>query len=183
MQNAVNDVLVKCPKLRKHLKMLGIMFSRENTPVKLNFDIPADVYWDGLKEIQVLLDSVMPMDLCSVVEKLCKDRYMDCSFAVDVFEDGSINPVGGMELSVHEYTVERQNVLIYSPEVSRLWDKLCKYQVVDERYLRLRNITKAKRINFEDAQILYISYLSHIKIRWGKDGLLPVKAYLGADFK
>ena len=181
-QEYVKSFLTMHPLFLRNILYLGLMYSRMDMPLKVISQLIPYDFDLKIRDMEQIVGKALPADLKDVIKRLYRANYIGCNAAIEIMPDGVLGNIAGLEIVFTEATVERLREIIMEPAVGELWEALLRYGVLDERYKRLSKVTLLKKTIINGEKTVFLSYLSHIKLSWDKDGLLPVKAYIGADF-
>ena len=158
---------------------IGFMNSRKETPLRLVLHSlnrrPIE-----LLDIAARLGKVQAVEQMKEFAGLLAQTGL-CSFFldVDVMPDGSLGDTVGLEVLLPKPMPEQQKELLRLPEFKKFFALLQAQGAADARLDLLTDCLFSREApdKFQEPYVL-LSKLSHIKLSWQQEKLLPAKAYL-----
>lgn len=172
----VSQLLAKC-KGNLGLWLVGFMKSREATPVRLSLMEKADgKLLEGLK---ALFGARLPKDFAEKLQALEDLGIFRFMVDVDVLPDGSLGDTIGLEFTTLKMMPAEQVMLMKEEPYQKMVALLKEWGVADERLDCLPScIWSGPAPDKFQAPYNMYSRLSHFKLRWRGEKMLPCKVYL-----
>lgn len=127
---------------------------------------------EQFKELQV--DSAILKDLRTISQL----DIFDCSLNVDLFPDGNLGPIYGLDLELRGKTVAEQERILGSDQFCRFYELLSKSNVMDNRFNCINKSIFAVPLPHESGQQEYLtSIIAGFKLRYKQGKRLPAKIF------
>lgn len=184
---------------------LGFIYSRLNGPLRLTFSIPLEVlllpsrydsfaYFVQELEIatqsetirkafeknpeqlrQLLYSNPLMQDLVA----LSNFDYLDCFLDIDIYPDGRVGDMFGIEIVPCIQSATGQRELLVSQDFADFIFFLQRIGVIDERIVCLADcILSAELAVAQESQGTLLSMISHFKLRYKQGKRLPTMVYI-----
>lgn len=174
----VSKTLAKCGDYLG-LWLLGFMKSREATPVRLSLIERSDEGDGLLKGLKALFGDKLPKDFEEKLQALQNLGIFRFMVDVDVMPDGSLGDTIGLEFTTIKMMPSEQTMLMQEEPYQKMVAMLKEWGVADERVDCLSNCIWSGLApdKFQAPYNMY-SRLSHFKLRWKGEKIVPCKVYL-----
>lgn len=174
----IMELLAKC-KAYTGLWIVGFMNSRECTPVRLSLLCNNDSVEDIVATVKLLYGEATPADFSEKVRALGRLGCFQYMLDLDVLPDGTLGDTIGFEFAMRKLQPALQSVLCKEAEYKDMVKLLKQWDVADDRIDVLPQCIWAGKAPDEQQEPYYMySRISHFKLRWRGNVMLPAKVYL-----
>lgn len=127
---------------------------------------------EQIKDLQI--DSAILKDLRTISQL----DIFDCSINVDLFPDGKLGPIYGLDLELRRKTVAEQEQVLSSEQFGRFYDMLSKSGVIDNRFNCINKSIFAVPLPCDNGKQEYLtSTIAGFKLRYKQGKRLPAKIF------
>lgn len=168
-------------KPQLELWLVGFMNSREKKPLRLVFVNPQnsiDQFIMGIKKLYPEL----PSDFEDKLHTVANLNIFNFMLNIDVMPDGSLGNTIGIDLLFETLLPTNQQKLLSSSECKKFISLLNEWEIADSRVDLVPNCVQLLNIDTQKETYQLLSALSHFKLRWQENKLLPAKAYIWLKF-
>lgn len=159
---------------------IGFMLSRPDTPIRVALrGHPKAELTATLDYLESLGGFTIDAVLRNSVLELCKIYGCDLFVDIDIMPNGRLGPVLGLELLLPVTKFVHQLLIITSPPAQSFMKRLVELGLADKR------IYATKECIWDEVimqKVIFVSRISHFKLRWYNGLPMPAKVYLGAAF-
>lgn len=161
--------------------ILGFMNSRPQCPLRVTLIAKDDKYENLIEVVKILYKDKTPADFAEKLSQLIDLKVFHFALDIELLADGSLGDTIGLQFTTLEVEPRLQYRLISQEPYQNMLQLLQSWQIADERVNAVANCLWEGNVNspnFEEQPYHLQSRISHFKLRWHKNKLLPGKVYL-----